>query len=146
MKIIPSFSPDKNRLHSRKDAKGRAESASFAEALGEQVSREYDETVESLLDDLDRRQKQFLDHQSLADLNEYRKAVKKILELVAEQGFETTTVTSRRPSNRKEFFLVKQIDEKLKELALAITSPSSAPFNLLKQCEEIRGLIFDLVK
>lgn len=146
MKIIPSFTPDKSRIHSRKDTKPRSASSTFAEALGEEVVRHYNESVESLLEDLDQRERQFLDHQSLADLNEYKKAVKKIMELVAQEGFETKTVTSRRLTNKKEYFLVKRIDEKLKELALAITSPSSASFNLLKQCEEIRGLIFDLVK
>ncbi len=147
MKIIPSFTPDKNRLHSRKEKKaGNAGHTKFADALGEQVYREYDNSVEELLNDLEKRQRQFLDQQSLSGLNEYKRIIKKILELVTEEGFETKTVTSRRASNRKEFFIVKEIDEKLKQLALAITSPSSASFNLLKQCEEIRGLIFDLVK
>lgn len=148
MKIIPSFTPGKNRVHSRGEKKGTAESSrsSFTDALGEQVTKNHENTVENLLNDLEEKEKRFLDQETLADLNEYKAIVKKILELVVNEGFETKTVTSRRPTSNKEYFIVGKIDEKLKQLALSVTSPSSGSFSLLKQCEEIRGLIFDLVK
>ncbi len=148
MKIYPSFTPDKNRIHSRKEKKHARETGrmSFADALDSEVSGAYNQTVESLLSDLEEKERRFLDQQTLADLNEYKRIVKKILELVVQEGFETKTVTSRRALNPREYFLVNRIDEALRDLALAVTSPASRPFNVLKQCEEIRGLIFDLVK
>ena len=67
--------------------------------------------------------------------------------MILDKGFQTQKLelsTREKRLGRAEKTIVKQIDEGLVKLSSMITRSSDA-FSLMKQIEEIRGLIFDLM-
>ncbi|MDA3899874.1 MAG: DUF327 family protein [Spirochaetes bacterium] len=148
MRIGPVFPFDKDRIKSKKKGKdGTAVTgSSFSSMLDDTVETEYSNSIEALMDDLNGQERNLLDNQTLADLQKYKKTVQKILELITRDGFETRTYRRARNANRADFFIVKEINEKLYRLAVSITSSDNKAFSLVKECEEIRGLIFDLIQ
>jgi uncharacterized protein YaaR (DUF327 family) len=147
MKILPKFIPDRDKLKSKKDKKDvKTSDSTFSDSLKNTISENNANSVEAILDSLNKKERELSEKQTLIALNEYKKLIKQILRMAVENGFETKKINSRRGIKEKEFFIVNKIDEKLRELSLAVTSPQSGSFAILKQCEEIRGLIFDLLK
>ncbi|HRX14911.1 MAG TPA: DUF327 family protein [Spirochaetota bacterium] len=147
MRIGPAFWPEKNKIKSKKKeaSSSSVSGSSFASILEETVETEYSSSIEELMNDLGGQEKNLLDNQTLADLQKYKKTIQKILELITAEGFETKTYRRTRSTNRTDFFIVKKINEKLYRLAAALTSSDNKAFCLVKECEDIRGLIFDLL-
>lgn len=147
MRIGSGFSLDKDRIKSKKRGeKGSSVSgSSFSSILEQSVALEYEGSIEALMNDLKDQEKSLFDTQSLADLQKYKKTIQKLLDLITSEGFETTTFKRKRSSNRADFFIVKKINDKLFQLATSLTSPQNRAFSLVKECEDIRGLIFDLL-
>lgn len=147
MRIGSGFPVDKDRLKSKKRGRGASvgSPSSFSAVLEESVASEYENSIEELMSDLKDQEKSLLDSQSLVDLQKYKKSIQQLLELITSEGFETKTFQRKRSANRADFFIVKKINEKLFQLASSLTSPQNRAFSLVKECEEIRGLIFDLL-
>lgn len=135
---------DKTRIKNRKgasiiDKSEKTFSTSLSQAITENISGTMDELMEELLE----REKDFLDQQSLYELNKYKQLVKKILRLITEKGF---TIKTFKPIRKHglEMRIINDIDARLLEIKQAITTSNKA-FDLMKSIEEIRGLILDLV-
>ncbi|MGL4368489.1 MAG: DUF327 family protein, partial [Spirochaetota bacterium] len=67
----------------------------------------------------------------------------KVLSMIMAGSFESTTIP-RRSRNRADFFLVRQINEKVDQLTKLVASRDNKAFELMSTLEEIRGLILDL--
>lgn len=146
IKIDPLFSKNKTgiRKSSGKRTSSAAGSSSFSEALSESIEIESNNAVEQLLNDLKDQERKFLDTQSMYELEKYKRKVKDILKLITDNGMETVTLKRRRRLNKADFTIINKIDEKLLQLTTTVTGPQNKAFNLMKQLEEIRGLILDL--
>lgn len=145
MKINPSFIKQQDKLKTKKTQTGGTARSGFASLFEDKYVVEYENSVEELFNDLEEKQKNLVDRQSMSDLAEFKKTVEALLKLVSEEGFETKTYQRRRSDGRADFFIVKKINETLKRLTMAMTSPENKAFKILKECEEIRGLLFDLL-
>lgn len=148
MKIVPTFSNDKKRLKSKKNPSSAAEpinkEVSFANSLQNSVEVQENEEIDSLMKDLTQQEKKFLTAQNLYELNLYKQKVQKILKLVLNGSFEAKNLKRRR-RDRADHLIIKQINDKLLTLASKITARDNKAFNLMKDIEEIRGLVCDLV-
>ncbi len=114
----------------------------FTAQLQKTISFEFSGSLEELIFELKDQEKRFLDSESFYELNKYKAIVKKILETVLRESFETRTL--KRTKRNFADFTVQKIDSKLLEITSAITKKNKA-FDLLKTIDEIRGLIFDLL-
>ncbi len=136
-----------DRKPGKKGAVGSASSSKFTSELESRISSDMKVEMDELLGDLLEQEKRFLDLQSLYELEKYKKLVRDLLKMILEKGFKTQkldlTLREKR-LGRAEKTVVKQIDDGLIRLSEMITRSSNA-FDLMKQIEEIRGLIFDLV-
>ena len=134
---------EKTRIKSRKTGASASKTRdSFGTSLHSVINLELSGTVEELMRDLDDQEKRFLDQQTIYELEKYKAMVHKILKTVMDEGFRTT-VLKRARADRSDYLIVEKIDKKLDEIQAKIAR--SAGFNLLKEIEEIRGLILDLV-
>ena len=130
-----------------KSSSGGAKISTFSTELSNRITYEFNGTIEELMTDLKDQEKNFLDAQSLYELERYKALVKKILKMILDSGFKSRkldlTIREKR-MGRAEKTVLDKIDENLIKLSQMITKSNDA-FNLMKTIEEIRGLILDLV-
>jgi len=134
---------EKTKVKSKKKSAGVSRSNNtFSTSLQSTIRFRIEGTVEELMKDLEEQEKRFLEKQSLFELSKYKAIVQHILKTVVDEGF-STAVLKRSRSDRSDYLIVKKINDKLEEIQGKITR--AAAFNLLKEVEEIRGLILDLI-
>ncbi len=144
IEINPTLSKqnEKTKIKSNKKSSG-VKKSTFDSELKNTIEHQFEGAIEELMSDLKDQEKKFLDLQSLYELERYKALVKKILKMILDDGFQTTTLRRTR-RDRSDFTILNEIDEKLIKLTKAITQSNKA-FDTMKTIEEIRGLIFDLV-
>ena len=98
-------------------------------------------------------EKNFINSQSSANLEEYKAIVKSIIKqilqkniLVVNSRSKMSNVLRKNENNEKCLHTVKIINENIQILATTMVSKNNTAFALLKQMEKIRGLLFDLNK
>lgn len=136
-----------DRKPAKKGGVGSTSSSKFASELDSRIGPDIRIDMDELIGDLMDQEKRFLDLQSLYELEKYKILVRDILRMILDKGFQTQKLelsTREKRLGRAEKTIVKQIDEGLVKLSSMITRSSDA-FSLMKQIEEIRGLIFDLM-
>ncbi len=139
---------EKTKIKSRRKSSSVKENdKTFSQELETNITREYSGSIDELLNELKEEEKRFLSSQTMTDLNNYKALVKKILQAILNEGFDTQTLHRSRREKMKgklDFTVIREIDNKLIAITTAITKKSKA-FNLMKTVEEIRGLILDLI-
>ncbi len=136
-----------DRKPAKKGGIGSTSSSKFSSELESRIISDVRVDMDELIGDLMEQEKRFLDMQSLYELEKYKLLVRDILKMILNEGFQTQKLElsgREKRLGRAEKTIVKQIDEGLVKLSAMITRSSDA-FELMKQIEEIRGLIFDLV-
>ncbi len=116
----------------------------FDIALQHNISFDFQGTIDELLKELKYEEDQFVEKQTVYELNRYKSIVQKILKTILEEGIETKKLKRMR-KDRADYIVVDKINMKLIEIVDQITNKNNKAFNLLKSIEEIRGLIFDLI-
>jgi uncharacterized protein len=146
IRIDRAFAKGKNRLKTnKKDTSSHTDiHTSFESTLQDALDVETNQSVEALMQDLQEQEKKFLNTQSLLELNNYKNKVQKILKLILDGSFSTKTLHRKR-RDKADYLIVEKINEKLLSLTRGITSPTNKAFNLMKELEEIRGLVCDLI-
>jgi len=136
-----------DRKPAKKGGIGSTSASKFSSELENRIISDVRVDMEELIGDLLEQEKRFLDMQSLYELEKYKLLVRDLLKMILDKGFQTQKLElsgREKRLGRAEKTIVKQIDEGLVKLSTMITRSSDA-FELMKQIEEIRGLIFDLV-
>ncbi|HPF04810.1 MAG TPA: DUF327 family protein [Spirochaetota bacterium] len=136
-----------DRKPAKKGGIGSTSASKFSSELESRIISDVRVDMEELIGDLLEQEKRFLDMQSLYELEKYKLLVRDLLKMILDKGFQTQKLElsgREKRLGRAEKTIVKQIDEGLVKLSTMITRSSDA-FELMKQIEEIRGLIFDLV-
>ncbi len=98
-------------------------------------------SLDELMDELKDQEQSFLEKQNLFELSKYKAIIRHILKMALDDGFRTT-VLKRARADRSDYLIVQKINEKIDYIQSKITG--AAAFNLLKEIEEIRGLLLDL--
>lgn len=136
-----------DRKPAKKGGVGGVFSSKFLSELDNRISSDVRVDMDELIGDLMEQEKRFLDRQSMYELEKYKLLVRDILKMILDKGFQTQKLElsgREKRLGKAEKTIVRQIDEGLVRLSTMITRSSDA-FELMKQIEEIRGLIFDLV-
>ena len=145
MELNPVNAKEQRRLDQKKTGKTSASGVSVFEAtLQETVAIETGQNVDALMNDLNEQERRFIDIQNIIELMKYKQLLQKLLKLIMSEGFESTTIPRRR-RDRADFFIIKQINEKVDLLTKKVASHDNKAFDLMSTIEEIRGLIFDLI-
>jgi len=107
---------------------------------------EGDEDLETLLDNVHEIGEKLKENASLSAVGEYRKAVRKFLSYIVRN---TLAVEQHESSpnvlKRKRFTLIKVIDQKLERFAAGIIQNQRTQLDILKQIDEISGMLIDLL-
>jgi uncharacterized protein YaaR (DUF327 family) len=135
---------DKVKVKSKKRTKSVEHGNTFINSLEKTIKFDFQGTIDELLNDLKDQEREFLEKQSSYELNRYKSLVKKILKTILDEGYHTKKLKQTK-KNRADFLIIDKINDKLTAVSTYITSRNNKAFNLLREIEEIRGLIFDLL-
>ena len=145
MELKPVNAKEQRRLDQKKTGKTVSSGSSVFEAsLSEAVAVDIERSVDALMNDLNGQERRFLDAQNLIELMKYKQLLQKVLKLIMSESFESATIQRRR-RDRADFFIVRQINEKVDLLTRKVASHDNKAFDLMSSIEEIRGLLFDLM-
>lgn len=161
-RITPSGSPDLSRSKRRRERveKKKKSPGVFLEALekagtaggphgidGEHSLSE-DLSLEEMLDEIHESGDRLKDSPSLANVMDYKQAVRNFMHHVVTAGLAAETREGARFNplkKQKRFTIIKIIDEKLERLAAGILQNQRSRLDLLSSIDEINGLLVDLV-
>lgn len=103
------------------------------------------EALNRLVSQLPDLEKRLIDKRDDETLNEYKETIREIAGMTLKLNTRVQTL-SRMKSNGVEVQqnYVKILDRRLHELTIRLSSKSSTAFQILKQMEEIRGLLIDM--
>ncbi|MDF3820930.1 YaaR family protein [Leptospira sp. 96542] len=119
---------------------------SFLDILESIVPSGSEETRElnELWKDLPDLEKNLISDPNQKNLKTYKDHIKQIAEIILKKNYKVLQAPQRGRNDQKDIRYVKVIDEKLDILARTMFSPSNTAFAILKQLDEIRGLLVDL--
>jgi len=133
---------EKTRIKGKKKTAGTVRrDETFSTSLESSIRFRIEGSLDELMDDLKDQEHRFLEKQNLFELSKYKAIVQHILKMALDDGFRTT-VLKRARADRSDYLVVQKINERIDEIQSKITG--AAAFNLLKEIEEIRGLLLDL--
>lgn len=134
---------DSERLKSEKVDESKQ---SFLEILESIVPASGENTKElnELWKDLPDLEKKLISEPNHKNLNEYKEHIKQIASLILKKNYKIQQAPLRGRNDQRDIRFVKIVDEKLDILARTMFSPSNSAFTILKQLDEIRGLLIDV--
>ncbi len=145
---IASTSPkkdDNRKVKSKKKSHSvKQKSSSFDLALENNITFNFQGSIDELLTELKEEEGLFLKKQTEYELNRYKAIIQKILKKIMDEGMDTRTIRRLR-RDKADFIIIDKINSKLLDIAAEITKKTNKAFNLFRSIEEIRGLIFDLI-
>jgi uncharacterized protein YaaR (DUF327 family) len=148
IEITPHSASGDKKLDKKKGANAsRSKEANFDQVLSGVIEKETDRGIDALMNDLRDQERRFLDTQSLYEMQKYKNMLQKILQMAVSDSFKTKTFDRNRRGSveRVAFSVIKQINDKVDELARIFASSDNKAFALMKTLEDIRGLLCDLV-
>ena len=105
------------------------------------------ETVEGLLDDVHMAGEALKKDPVFGPMNGYKKAVRRFLRYVIENGLETKeSLGIRNPHTmkQKKYVIIRVVDEQLESLAAHVLKNQVDQFEILRRIDEIHGMLVDL--
>jgi uncharacterized protein len=94
---------------------------------------------------LPQAERDLIDNPSQKNLIAYKEIVKRILKQSVEKIFDNTKIIHVNRSKVKvEQHYIKILDEKLHKMTLMIQAPGNTAFNILRNLDDIRGLLIDV--
>lgn len=119
------------------------ESDVFSKQIGVKQEKLQSDELTHLLKKIDEEGQRLLRHQTIKDLNNYKKYVHKFIQEAVRYGLNTQTSRSWHQQAGAQQTLVKQVDEKLVALTDDVLKKSAEPVDLLGKIGEIKGLLIN---
>jgi uncharacterized protein YaaR (DUF327 family) len=141
-----STSSRKNSSDRLREKEGIQPNQTFLEILesivpsGQEATRELNE----LWKDLPDLEKALIANPNHKNLSEYKNHIKQIAQLILKKNHKVIQAPARGRNDTKDIRYVKILDDKLDLLANTMFSPTNSAFAILKQLDEIRGLLIDI--
>jgi uncharacterized protein YaaR (DUF327 family) len=141
-----STSSRKNASDRLKEKESIPSNQTFLDILESIVPSNQESTRElnELWKDLPDLEKALIANPNHKNLSEYKEHIKQIAQLILKKNHKVIQVPSRGRNDTKDIRYVKILDDKLDLLANTMFSPTNSAFAILKQLDEIRGLLIDL--
>ncbi len=143
----PSSTSARKKANDRlRESESLSSTQTFLDILESIVPSNHENTraLNELWKDLPELEKALISNPNHKNLSEYKKHIKQIAELILKKNYKVIQAPTRGRNDTKDIRYVKIIDEKLDLLANTMFSPTNSAFGILKQLDEIRGLLIDL--
>ncbi|MGI6225968.1 MAG: YaaR family protein [Peptococcales bacterium] len=145
MKITSLGNRESLVVNNDKGLKGVKEPVEFAKTLHNVGQKEYQEDLERLISEIDKRAEKLAQTRTLNELKNYKRAVRDFLNRTIRNAYLAQDETSwDRLGRQKVHVLVKKVDENLEELSRQVLSEQTESLNILEKLDEIRGMLVDM--
>lgn len=147
MKINPA---DSQRIHNDSRLSGRTGEAAnsqpeFDTVLKDSVGENRRQICAALLKKIDEQSANLRKSPSIKGIKYYRKLVGEFLEETLGHSYSLETDTKwDRGGNRREYVIVKKINQSLEDLLESVLNQEKKQIDLVAKLDEIRGLLVDL--
>jgi uncharacterized protein YaaR (DUF327 family) len=102
-------------------------------------------TLNELIGQLPDVEKDLIEKRSDSALLKYKELIRSIVNMTLKLNTEVKTIVRNKKNGDKVYqSYVNIIDQRLYDLTTKLTSPASTAFQILKQMEEIRGILLDM--
>ncbi len=146
MKVKPTDANYNSQSDSvKRSISSSTKQASFTEALKSSETSRRKEACESILQEIDMLSAELKKAPTPAGIKKYRKLITAFIKEAMGQSYELQEdMHWDREGNRKNYILVKQINQSVEELMDAVMNQEKKQINLVARLEEIRGMLVDL--
>lgn len=147
MNIKPA---DPNIANSPKQTSGRmtdsiAGSGNFGKILKDSASDQKKNICSAILEQIDAQSRELKKSLTREGVKRYCQLVKGFMKEALEQSYEVDENTHwDRYGNRKDYVIVKRINESLEELMDDVVNQEKGQINFMAKLDAIRGLLVDL--
>jgi len=100
--------------------------------------------LHSLWSDLPAKEKLLIEDPSAENLAAYKQLVKDIAHSILKNNMKVAKIKRRVKGNDVELNVLEVIDKRLHQMMMALQSKSNTGFQILRNLDEIRGLLMDL--
>jgi uncharacterized protein YaaR (DUF327 family) len=117
----------------------------FDTVLNNSVGDDRRQICTALLKKIDEQSVKLQKNPSVEGIKHYRKLVGEFLDEALGHSYSVETDTKwDRGGNRREFIIVKKVNQSLEDLLEAVVNQEKKQFDLVAKLDEIRGLLVDL--
>ena len=147
MKVKPT---DATLIHSEQKHSGRTNEIShdhptFATVFKNSAVETRKQVCTTLLKKIDESSAELRKSPTPEGIRRYRQLVKEFMKEALSDAYQVDSEAKwDRMGNRREFVLVKKINQSLEELMDAFTSQEKKQLDLIAKLDEIRGMLIDL--
>jgi uncharacterized protein YaaR (DUF327 family) len=142
----------RSRSHRRLRPEGAAPSAvsgevsGFQEILNTVLPAQQEETrdLHRLWSALPAAERSLIENPSAENLKTYRELVRSIAREILKSNMRVTKLRRKVRGNDVELNVLEIIDDRLHRMMMALQSKSNTGFQILRNLDEIRGLLMDL--
>jgi hypothetical protein len=137
----------KDRIHAQ-PFNSLLETAAQDQVVGEEHGLgDVDGELEELLDAVHDKGEELKGKPTLANIRIYKRAVRGFLAYVVKHGLVAEEhMSGTNVLKRKKFTLLQVVDRKLEQLAAGVLRGQQEQLRILKQVDEIHGLLVDLLQ
>jgi uncharacterized protein YaaR (DUF327 family) len=145
MKVKATESSQVNpKLLSRSSTAG-SHQASFSDTLRESAIQRRNEACDNILQQLDVLGERLKNGPNPADVKKYRDLIGEFVKEASGQSYDIHEEAHwDREGNRKNYVLVRQINQSVEELLDAVMNQEKKQIDVVAKLTEIRGLLVDL--
>jgi uncharacterized protein YaaR (DUF327 family) len=147
MKVTPT---DQTFVHSELKQSGRSGEVNrgrsgFEAAFKSTATENRKQLCETLLDKIDAEGVVLQKNPSVAGIKRYRQLVREFMKEALHHSYQVETDSKWDYSgNRKEYVIVKKVNQSLEELTDTFVSREKSQIDLIAKLDEIRGMLLDL--
>lgn len=136
----------KSNTESKATASVDQQTSGFQEILDSVLTQETTESrdLHRLWSDLPQIERQLIEDQSPENLKAYRELVKAIAEQLLKDNVKVAKLKRRVKGGDVELSVVQIIDDRLHRMMIMLQSKENTAFQILRNLDEIRGLLMDL--
>jgi uncharacterized protein YaaR (DUF327 family) len=144
VKAVDSNQVSSNQIINRPSGVNLRQS-SFADALKESDVKRRNTVCENILQQIDALSEELKKGPAPADVKKYRSLIADFVKEASSESYDLHEESHwDREGNRKNFVLVKQINQSVEELLDTLMSQEKNQINIVAKMTEIRGLLVDL--
>lgn len=145
-KINQSFADSAAKVTREESIAEVQSSMPFERHLTQLSQSNYEQYVNGLLQNIAEQGERMAKRADLKELHKYREMIRQFMQEAVSNGFsfsKTRKFDSR--GRNKSFALIQRINEKLDEMTQALLSEEADHIELMKNVDEIRGMLVDLL-
>ncbi|WP_202079378.1 YaaR family protein [Caldalkalibacillus salinus] len=118
---------------------------SFSTTIAQTTQTLHEQSIRTLLSQIDVKGRQLGQHMTVGHLKEYKKLVKELIQETVQHGLELHEKQNLSPKGRsKQFKTVKEIDKALVSLTNEVLEQEQNQINILSLIEDIKGMMVNL--